>query len=581
MIFFMRFLGLKITLALFVLALPQNEIDAQVLKRGKNKQSKINAINKTQAEKYFVEGEKYFILEDYAKAYVFFQKSLEISPDNAAAHFKIAQILIKGGDYDKALSHALKALDINPENKYYHLITAEVYTKQSNLKDAAEIYEKMLATLPGNENYLFDLAAIYLYMEEYENALKTYERSEEHFGIQEEIVLQKQKLYLELNQLENAIKEAKKLIEFFPEEPEHTRNYASVLSSNGREEEAIKVLIEHLENFPEHSGIRLMLAEQQRSMGRRQQAAENFKIVFEDPDVEIDKKIKVLSRYVSQLPDKEIEPLTMSLAEKLTIAHPDDADTYAIFGDLLYAIGKEQKAKEQYIKSANLDGSNFNVWQNILNIEVELQQYDSVIAHADQALEYFPNQGLIYYFQGFSHAIKKNNREAANALEMSKKLSSSNPELVSNINAQLGDVYNVLKQYEKSDEAYEAALSHNPNYDHVLNNYSYFLAVRKEDLEYARKMSTKLVKRNPDNPTFLDTHAWVLYMLGEYKEAKKYLEKALQGENVSGVIVEHYGDVLFKLGNIDGAVKYWEKAKGLDDSLELIDRKIADRKLYE
>ena len=60
-------------------------------------------------------------------------------------------------------------------------------------------------------------------------------------------------------------------------------------------------------------------------------------------------------------------------------------------------------------------------------------------------------------------------------------------------------------------------------------------------------MSTKLIKNNPNNPTFLDTHAWVLYNMEDYKEAKKFLELALEGD-ASGTIIEHYGDVLFKTG---------------------------------
>jgi tetratricopeptide (TPR) repeat protein len=144
----------------------------------------------------------------------------------------------------------------------------------------------------------------------------------------------------------------------------------------------------------------------------------------------------------------------------------------------------------------------------------------------------------------------------------------------------LGDTYNELKQYPESEEAYETVLEVDPNNDHVLNNYSYFLSLRKENLEKAKRMSTRLVKNNPDNPTFLDTHAWVLYMLGDYKEAKKFLEQALK-KDASGTIIEHYGDVLFKLGDIENAVKQWNRAKGMDDTSDLIDKKIADRKLYE
>ena len=70
-------------------------------------------------------------------------------------------------------------------------------------------------------------------------------------------------------------------------------------------------------------------------------------------------------------------------------------------------------------------------------------------------------------------------------------------------------------------------------------------------------------------------------MRGEYKEAKVYIEKALNGSDISGTIIEHYGDILFKLGEVDKAVMQWQKAKGMDESSELIDKKIADRKLYE
>jgi tetratricopeptide (TPR) repeat protein len=146
----------------------------------------------------------------------------------------------------------------------------------------------------------------------------------------------------------------------------------------------------------------------------------------------------------------------------------------------------------------------------------------------------------------------------------------------------LGDAYNAIKEYEKSDEAYEAALDFDPESDHVLNNYSYFLSIRKEKLDLALEMSSKVVKRNPDNATYLDTHAWVLYNMGRFEEAKKYIEEAIkQDENVSGTIIEHYGDILFKLGDVNMAVEQWEKAKKMNVDSDLIDKKIADRKLYE
>ena len=145
----------------------------------------------------------------------------------------------------------------------------------------------------------------------------------------------------------------------------------------------------------------------------------------------------------------------------------------------------------------------------------------------------------------------------------------------------LGDAYNATKAYEKSDKAYDDALAINPNNDGVLNNYSYYLALRKTSLDKAEKMSALLIKNNPDNPTFLDTYAWVLYSRQKYKEARKVMERAVSTGNATATHFEHYGDILFQLGDVTGAVQQWEKARGLNANSEILNKKIANRQIYE
>ena len=135
--------------------------------------------------------------------------------------------------------------------------------------------------------------------------------------------------------------------------------------------------------------------------------------------------------------------------------------------------------------------------------------------------------------------------------------------------------------YDKSNAAYEQALTLDPNNPNVLNNYSYFLALRKSDLEKAEKMSALLVKNNPDNPAYLDTYAWVLYSRQKYKDARKVIERAVVTGNANATHFEHYGDILFQLGDVTGAVQQWEKARGLNANSEILNKKIANRKIYE
>jgi Tfp pilus assembly protein PilF len=145
----------------------------------------------------------------------------------------------------------------------------------------------------------------------------------------------------------------------------------------------------------------------------------------------------------------------------------------------------------------------------------------------------------------------------------------------------LGEAYNGTKEYAKSDKAFDDALAANSNNNTVLNNYSFYLATRKSDLDKAEKMSAQLVKNSPDNPTFLDTHAWVLFVRGKFKEARKTIERAISTGKASATHFEHYGDILYKLGDIEGAVAQWEKARGMNANSESLNKKIANRKMYE
>ena len=125
-------------------------------------------------------------------------------------------------------------------------------------------------------------------------------------------------------------------------------------------------------------------------------------------------------------------------------------------------------------------------------------------------------------------------------------------------------------------------LYNNPNNAIVLNNYSYYLSLRKFNLEKAQKMSYKCNELEPNNGTYQDTYAWILYCLEDYDNARLWIEKALKnGGDKSAVIIEHYGDILFKLGEKKEAIDQWKKAKLIDSGSELLDKKIKNEDLFE
>jgi tetratricopeptide (TPR) repeat protein len=545
-----------------------------------------------EAEFYFTEGEKFFILEDYAKALFYYQKTLELNPENATVYYKIAEVLERSNrqeDLIKAAASIDNALRLEKKNKYFYLLGASIYSSLARFDRAAEIYETMLTEIKGTEEYLYELAAVYQYGNKTDDAIKTYQRAENAFGVNDISSLQKQRLYLEQGKVKEAVQEGEKLIKAFPNEERYVMAYAETFSKKGMRPEAIQILEKFAIANPEAVNVKMLLGALYREGGMEQKARPLLLELFGNPDVELNSKLLVLGTYNAELsngriknqPDKEKQAFAEQLFALLATGHPEEAQVEIVGGDLFYAGAKLNDAQKHYQRAIELGEVNFEVWQNLLQIEIQMNQYDQVIDHADKALELFPNQGILFYYQGYALFRKKNYREAVMSLEQARRLSGTNAAFVADINALLGDAYNSVGEFEKSDKAYDEALAFNAQNNGVLNNFSYYLALRKTNLEKAERMAAQLIKNEPDNPTYLDTYAWVLYARGKYKEARKVIEKAIGAGDNQAAYFEHYGDILYQLGDVDGAVVQWQKARGLNANSEVLNKKIANRKIYE
>ena len=138
-----------------------------------------------------------------------------------------------------------------------------------------------------------------------------------------------------------------------------------------------------------------------------------------------------------------------------------------------------------------------------------------------------------------------------------------------------GDIYNELQQFKKSDDAYELSLMYRPDNIQVLNNYSYYLALRGVDLEKAKLMSKKTIEMSPEEYNYYDTYAWILFKMKKYKEAKKQMLLSIKnGGDKSFVIMDHMGDILFRKGEKEKARFYWEESIKLGGNKSILIDKI-------
>ncbi|CAN5397097.1 tetratricopeptide repeat protein [soil metagenome] len=550
-----------------------------------------NEMRSREAEYFFSEGEKYFILEDYSKALKTFQRVIELNPENGTVHYKIAEILSKSNkedDLQRAGISIETAIRADKKNKYFYLLAANIFTALNNFAKAEQVLEALMKEVKGTEEYLYELAAIYQYDKKPDEAIKIYDRAESLMGINEVSSLQKQKIYLDKGKINEAIVEGKKLLTAYPDEERFVIGFAETLAQKGQQKKAIEALEEFISGHQDTGSSKILLADLYRTTGQEKRAREILKQAFQDPSVDVSSKVIVVGTYTNQIrqnrekniTDTEMESFTIDLFEELKRNYSDEPNVHIAGGDLFLTLKRSFDAEHEYLEAIQRGSASFEAWQNLLSLESEANKFDSLIFHSEQGLEIFPNQAILHYFNGYGHIRLGHYREATYSLEQAKRLSAKNPAFVNDINSMLGDAYNGTKEYAKSDKVYEEALVFNPNNDFVLNNYSYYLALRKENLEKAEKMAAQAAKLKPNSSSFLDTYAWVLYAREKYKDAKKIMERALSQPNVSSTLLEHYGDILFQLGDVDGAVVQWEKARSLTSQHDLIDKKIANRRLY-
>ncbi|MGB0402863.1 MAG: tetratricopeptide repeat protein [Salibacteraceae bacterium] len=532
----------------------------------------------------FLEANKHKLLGNNEEAVKLFERCLTIDPNNSASHYELASLKLLSQQIQPAVKHMETAAEIDPDNKWYQQSLAIFYEQLKFYSLAVDVYNGLIEKYPGDITYYENLANMYLYQNDLKGALKVYNQIENKFGVQEFSSTQKQKIYVSQKKPEKAIEEAEKLVNHSPGTARYYTGLAELYKGNDQNDKAIETYQKLLKIDPNNAYVQLSMSLYYFEGGKNDDAKDAMRNAFKNSDLDFTTKARILFNEIAyrDVPEGEVNPFGIELAKILEETHPGEAKSYAVTADLLYQAGDKQGALDSYEKSLKIDENQFIIWSQTLLLYSEINQWDSIYVRSSEALELFPNQPSLYYFQGISAYQKKMYQETIDALETGKDFVIDNNNLLGQFYTNLGDAHHNLDQHEQSDKYFEKALRLNPNDDLVLNNYSYYLSLRGEKLERAAEMAKQVVERNPKSATYLDTYAWVLYRKGDFADAKNYMEQAISNGGEGEVtLIEHYGDILFKLDDINGAMKYWEQAKTMGGGSDLLDKKIESKQLYE
>ena len=524
----------------------------------------------------FSEALKEKVLGNIQKAAKYYTECLKINRQSDASMYELSTLYSMAGDYHLGLQYGSMAMKTDPDNLWYQLNMANLYHTVEMNDSSIAVYERIRKKYPERTDLYFTLANIYKESGKYKEALNIFEDIEKQYGYQANIALLKEEIYEEQNNFDKAEKELEKLITTYPMEMKYQILLAELFYKKGNNEAAEKQydIIEAID--PENNLLLLSKISFYRKTNNYEKA---FRLIDTlivskqvNPEIKVQLVVSLLTNpeEINKYPDQIFERV-----DTLKNMYPDEIRYYALLGDFYVKIENYQKASEEFMAYIEKDKSNYRVWEQLLFIENLLGNTDQLYSLSKEAMSLFNNAPVIYFFNGIACTMMERYDEALEVLAKGITFAGDNRELIMQYYSLLGETYKNLGKNVLSDQAFDNALEIDPENLLVLNNYSYYLSLRGQELKKALKMSSITVKAEPNNSTYLDTYGWILFKLNKNQESLKYLKRAMENdEDPSGEILEHYGDVLYKMEKNDEAIKYWTEALNFSDKKDNLKKKI-------
>ncbi len=505
----------------------------------------------------------------------------DINPSSDAVCYQLAMVKQMQSKPIEAITYAQNALKILPENQWYLNLLGDLYDETSNFSQSNVIWKKLVTLFPQQLEYYYSLVLSNIYQGKWEDAVNAYDMLEKQTGPNEELALAKQRIWLRLNKVDKAINEIQKLIDLYPRESRYYLMAGDLCLSNKLFDRAKSYYDKAIGIDPLNPYISISLADYYKKTNQREKSYENLKNAFGNSQMDIDTKIKVLMSYysVTEVYDTLLSD-AYTLTEILIKTHPDEPKAWSMYGDFLIRDKKYDEAKNAFIKVLEFDKSKYVIWEQLLMIFTYQLDNENMLKYSNEAIDLFPSQPYLFLIKGMALYNKGDYESAVKSFEFGKNLTISNDETALNIWVYLGETYHKLNDNVRSDKAFDKALMISPKNTYVLNNYAFYLSLRNENLEKAKKMAEVLVRLKPDNYSYQDTYAWVLFKMKNYNEAKIWIDKAIiNGGDANPTIIEHYGDILWMLNDKENAVLYWEKSKNAGNESKILIQKI-EKKIF-
>lgn len=513
---------------------------------------------------------------DVSEATRLFERCVELNKVRAVPFFELAQIYSAAGMGNKSVEYASRAARLEPGNYWYQLACGSLFT-QYEQKDSALVYFKRAAVAdPRAVEVNSILAGLYAEKGDSEKADSLFSLISREGALSDDMFLMMITGLVRKGQMKEAANRTEKLIQREPEEIKYKALLADIYYEDGQNERGDSIYRAIIEEDPENIENQLIYLLNLVQKKEYKDISGFLNNIFESQIVEKERKIAVAGRLISDT--AYVQDNSNTLEESLVILegkYPEDEEVMSLRPAMYEIAGRKEEAIKRYEELIGNWPRAFYFKEQLILLYAEKREYRKLynLAGSYSKENNMNILGKVYYAIA---AMELGEYEVAEGeLNKAMILAGNNDAIKVQVLSMMGDLKYRMKEADKAYGYYEEALKINPDEVLILNNYAYFLAEGDRDLKKALKMAEKVMVTEGENPTYIDTYAWVLYKMGKYRESYKAMMRIFErNDERDPEILEHMGFILKAMGKCNEATGYWKMSIEADTAKKYLEEEI-------
>lgn len=492
------------------------------------------------ARYYYFEGARRQAEGKIPEAYELFKKAYEADSTyvEAASAYGMSRLMVQSDtlqtppELRNSMTLLRKYVDTYPADAYEAQTYAFLSLRLDTVAEAIRVYERLDSLKPSGTFNLLQLADAYMRAHQDDKALAALQRFETAEGKSPQLSLKKMSFMLAKGDTVAALQEADDLIATNPQEPSFRILKGNLFEVIGNNDSVLAAFKEAERISPQNGPAKLALANYYKNAGDSVAYDNKLYEALLSEDFQLEEKLSLLSEYLQTLLDgKNDTSRGDHLFSVIMDQFPHEPKVLDLAARYSGAKGNFKDAEEQIGYAIDLDPANIEYWGQLMRYQLADDKAKDAMLTYQKSLQHITPTDPLRLIYASAATVAEDYDEAEKAY--ADLIHAINPDLpltdsitdskilnslsydgltrMSSIYNMLGDMYYSSGQPEKAYRAYDNSLYFYSSNAMTLNNYAYFLTESGGDLEKAEEMSRKAVEQEPENETYLDTHAWVLF----------------------------------------------------------------------